>query len=167
MRSSLVKTPFQHTVGIHTLMLRCTCTCSLMSEVVLKLGLDIVIRDPGFEHVRRTGRAAGKSVECGGMPNRKTKVLSKERTFCQSSCDEPGRQAETKEVLLPPRYSILTVNAVDHVADEGQTPEPFTESRSNCNCVRNLIKSVPVSRAGRAASGVAKLLTVDLGINSH
>jgi hypothetical protein len=102
-------------------MLRCTWTCSLMSEVVLKLGLDIVIRDPGFEHVRSTGRAVGK---CGGMPNQKTKVLSKEGTFCQSSCDEPGRQAETKEVLLPPRYSILTVNAVDHVADVAGRARP-------------------------------------------
>jgi hypothetical protein len=53
MRSSLIKTPSQHTIGNHSL------TCGLMSEVILKLGLDIVVGDRGFEvgsdHVRRAG----------------------------------------------------------------------------------------------------------------
>ena len=80
MRSSLIKTSSQRTIGIHTLRLRCTCVCNPMSEVILKLSLDIDVRDPGFDigshHVGRAGRAV-----CGGKPNQKAKVLSEERTF--------------------------------------------------------------------------------------
>lgn len=43
----------------------------------MKLGLDVVVRGPGFDHVCRTGRAVGKIVERSGMPNEKTTVLSK------------------------------------------------------------------------------------------
>ena len=71
-----------------------------------------------------------------------------------------GGKLETKQVLLSTRYSILTVNAVDHVG--GPDPRaPFTESRSNVMSTQygTLIKSAPVSRAGRAANGVAHILT--------
>src|SRR5260370_37098876 len=104
MRSGLIKTPSPHTIVIHT------PTCSLMSEVILKLGFDIVVGKPGFDvgshHVRRTGR-----TQCGGMSNQKARVLRREHPVMR-----PGRQAETKRELLPPRYRILAVNAGDHVA---------------------------------------------------
>jgi hypothetical protein len=69
-----------------------------MSEVILKLGLDIVIvvRDPGFDvgshHVRRAGR-----VVCGGMPNQKTKVLRREHSVSHLVMNLGGK-------LKPNRY---------------------------------------------------------------